>query len=99
MQPHCAAFFRDCDQSDSPEATGYKGFYFHFLDMHTGALVWRSELSVDAKGLPAAQGPAVALRVERLRPVCDITGDFSVLNVCTRAPSRKLPIEAKCEKA
>src|SRR5271154_7401715 len=23
-------FFRDCDQSGSPEATGYKGFYFHF---------------------------------------------------------------------
>jgi hypothetical protein len=39
-------FFRDCDQSGSPEATGYKGFYYHFLDMHTGARVWRSELSM-----------------------------------------------------
>ena len=39
-------FFRDSDQSGSPEATGYKGFYFHFLDMHTGARVWRSELSM-----------------------------------------------------
>jgi hypothetical protein len=38
-------FFRECDQSGSPEATGYKGFYYHFLDMHTGARVWRSELS------------------------------------------------------
>jgi hypothetical protein len=38
-------FFRDSDQSGSPEATGYKGFYYHFLDMHTGARVWRSELS------------------------------------------------------
>lgn len=38
-------FFHDSDQSGSPEATGYKGFYFHFLDMHTGARVWRSELS------------------------------------------------------
>jgi hypothetical protein len=39
-------FFRDSDQSGSPEATGYKGFYYHFLDMHTGARVWRSELSM-----------------------------------------------------
>lgn len=38
-------FFHDSDQSGSPEATGYKGFYYHFLDMHTGARVWRSELS------------------------------------------------------
>lgn len=39
-------FFRDSDQSGGPEATGYKGFYYHFLDMRTGARVWRSELSM-----------------------------------------------------
>jgi len=39
-------FFCDSDQSDSPEATGFKGFYYHFLDMHSGARVWRSELSM-----------------------------------------------------
>jgi hypothetical protein len=39
-------FFRDSDQSGSPEATGYKGFYYHFLDLHTGARVWRCELSM-----------------------------------------------------
>jgi hypothetical protein len=39
-------FFCDSDQSASPEATGFKGFYYHFLDMHTGARVWRSELSM-----------------------------------------------------
>jgi hypothetical protein len=38
-------FFRDSDQSGSPEATGFKGFYYHFLDMQTGVRVWRSELS------------------------------------------------------
>ena len=38
-------FFWGSDQSGSPEATGYKGFYYHFLHMHTGARVWRSELS------------------------------------------------------
>jgi len=39
-------FFHDSDQSVRPEATGYKGFYYHFLDMHTGARVWKSELSM-----------------------------------------------------
>jgi len=39
-------FFRDSDQSGSPDATGYKGFYYHFLDMQTGIRVWRSELSM-----------------------------------------------------
>ncbi|MBA3253133.1 MAG: hypothetical protein H0T67_02590, partial [Burkholderiaceae bacterium] len=39
-------FFHSSDQSGSPEATGYKGFYFHFLDMQSGQRVWRSELSM-----------------------------------------------------
>ncbi len=39
-------FFRNSNQSDGPEATGYKGFYYHFLDLHTGARVWHSELSM-----------------------------------------------------
>ena len=39
-------FFRDSDQTGSPVATGYHGFYFHFLDMHSGARMWQSELSL-----------------------------------------------------
>lgn len=39
-------FFNDSNQSGSPEATGYKGFYYHFLDRHTGTRVWRSEVSM-----------------------------------------------------
>jgi hypothetical protein len=39
-------FFRDSDQSGGLAATGYKGFYYHFLDFHTGVRVWRSELSM-----------------------------------------------------
>jgi hypothetical protein len=38
-------FFRDSDQSGGPEASGFKGFYYHFLDMQTGVRAWRSELS------------------------------------------------------
>ena len=33
------------EQSDSPDATGSHGFFYHFLDSHTGRRVWRSELS------------------------------------------------------
>ena len=39
-------FFRDSDQSGGADATGYKGFYYHFLDLRTGVRVWRSELSM-----------------------------------------------------
>jgi hypothetical protein len=39
-------FFFDSPQSDQPSATGYKGFYYHFLDMQTGARVWQCELSL-----------------------------------------------------
>jgi hypothetical protein len=39
-------FFRDGDQSGATTATGYRGFYYHFLDMQTGKRVWRSELSM-----------------------------------------------------
>ncbi len=39
-------FFHDSDQSGSPTGTGYKGFYYHFLDMHSGKRVWQSELSM-----------------------------------------------------
>ena len=38
-------FFRDSPQGPEPDATGYKGFYYHFLDMETGRRVWKCELS------------------------------------------------------
>ena len=28
-------FFADSEQSESPDATGYRGFYYHFLDMNS----------------------------------------------------------------
>ena len=39
-------FFRDSDQSGTPESTGYQGFYFHFLHMDTGTRAWRCEVSL-----------------------------------------------------
>ncbi len=38
-------FFRDSPQGKQQDATGYKGFYYHFLDMRSGARVWNCELS------------------------------------------------------
>src|SRR5437763_7363553 len=38
-------FFRDSPQGPEPDATGYKGFYYHFLDMDTGRRAWQCELS------------------------------------------------------
>ena len=38
-------FFHKSEQSSDPEATGYKGFYYHFLDMESGRRAWNSELS------------------------------------------------------
>lgn len=38
-------FFWNSPQGPEPDATGYKGFYYHFLDMKTGRRTWHSELS------------------------------------------------------
>jgi hypothetical protein len=38
-------FFWNSPQSPQADATGYKGFYYHFLDMHTGRRVHHVELS------------------------------------------------------
>jgi hypothetical protein len=39
-------FFADSDQGKERHATGYRGFYYHFLDMKTGNRAWNSELSL-----------------------------------------------------
>src|SRR3990172_8342156 len=38
-------FFWTSPQGTIPDATGYKGFYYHFLDMKTGRRAGRCELS------------------------------------------------------
>jgi hypothetical protein len=39
-------FFSSSDQSGSAQATGYHGFYYHFLDMRSGTRMWHSEISL-----------------------------------------------------
>src|SRR5580704_11442664 len=38
-------FFQSSHQGPEADATGYKGFYYHFLDMQTGCRALRCELS------------------------------------------------------
>jgi len=54
-------FFRNSVQSTDPDATGYKGFYYHFLDMTSGKRAGNCELStVDTAFLLAGMLTAAA---------------------------------------
>jgi hypothetical protein len=54
-------FFQQSQQGPQLDATGYKGFYYHFLDMDTGRRVWSCELStVDTAFLLAGMLAAAA---------------------------------------
>jgi hypothetical protein len=35
----------ECPQGSEPDASGYKGFFYHFLNIETGRRVWQCELS------------------------------------------------------
>ena len=54
-------FFSNSPQGPEPDATGYQGFYYHFLDMRTGRRAWQCELStVDSAFLLAGMLTAAA---------------------------------------
>ena len=38
-------YLMECPQGPGADAAGYKGFFYHFLDMETGRRVWQCELS------------------------------------------------------
>jgi hypothetical protein len=38
-------FLWECSQGPESDASGYKGFFYHFLDIETGRRVWQCELS------------------------------------------------------
>jgi hypothetical protein len=38
-------FLAELPQGPQPDASGYKGFFYHFLDIETGRRVWQCELS------------------------------------------------------
>src|SRR5882724_3881888 len=54
-------FFHASPHGPEPDATGYRGFYYHFLDMDTGRRVWNCELStIDSAFLFAGMLTAAA---------------------------------------
>lgn len=44
-------FFAGSEQSSHEDATGWRGFYYHFLDMESGRRTWDCELSTIDTGL------------------------------------------------
>lgn len=61
-------FFRDSEQSRDTLATGYKGLYYHFLDMKTGRRAWRSEVSLIDSALLLAGVITVSLYFSQPSP-------------------------------
>jgi hypothetical protein len=57
-------FFRDSPQGRESDATGYRGFYYHFLDMKTGRRVWECELSTIDSAFVRRMSPARLLDAE-----------------------------------
>ena len=58
-------FFAGSEQGRAPDATGYKGFYYHFLALDTGRRAWKCELStVDTGFLLAGMLTAAAYFTE-----------------------------------
>ena len=58
-------FFWNSTQSKAPNATGYKGFYYHFLNMNDGSRAWHSELSTSDSAFFLAGALTVAQYFEQ----------------------------------
>ena len=66
-------FFSESTQSDARDATGFNGFYYHFLDVTSGRRVWQCELSpIDTALLVAGMLTASAYFCE------DTKDDFEI---------------------
>lgn len=61
-------FFHTAPQGRDPDATGYRGFYYHFLDMRTGHRVWQCELSTIDTALFIAGALVAAAYFDREDP-------------------------------
>jgi hypothetical protein len=61
-------FFWSAEQTDAPDATGYRGFFYHFLDALRGRRVWQSELSTIDSAIIFAGALAAAQYFDRDAP-------------------------------
>ncbi|HKE60134.1 MAG TPA: hypothetical protein VKB46_25660, partial [Pyrinomonadaceae bacterium] len=58
----------ECPQGPEPNASGYKGFFYHFLDIETGRRVWQCELSTIDSAFLFAGALTVATYFDRDTP-------------------------------
>ena len=58
-------YLLQCPQGPEPDATGYKGFFYHFLDIETGRRVWKCELSTIDSAFLFAGAVTVATYFDR----------------------------------
>lgn len=58
-------FFWNSPQGLGPDAIGYRGFYYHFLDMQTGRRAWNCELSTIDTAFLLAGGLMAAVYFDR----------------------------------
>lgn len=61
-------FFWSSPQGTEPDATGYRGFYYHFLDMKTGRRAWKCELSTIDSAILLAGVLTAAMYFDRDTP-------------------------------
>jgi hypothetical protein len=62
------SFFHASPQGREADSTGYRGFYYHFLDMKTGRRTWDSELSTMDTALLVAGALSAAQYFDRDDP-------------------------------
>ena len=61
-------FLSELPQGPEPDASGYKGFFYHFLDIETGRRVWKCELSILDSAFLFAGALTVATYFDRDTP-------------------------------
>ena len=61
-------YLTQCPQGPEPDASGYKGFFYHFLDIETGRRVWQCELSMIDSAFLFAGALTVATYFDRDTP-------------------------------
>src|SRR6187431_691861 len=62
-------YLLDCPQGPEADASGYKGFFYHFLDIETGRRVWQCELSTLDSAFLFAGALTVGAYFDRDTPV------------------------------
>src|SRR5215510_10390139 len=61
-------YLLQCPQGPEPDASGYKGFFYHFLDIETGRRVWQCELSTIDSAFLLAGALTAATYFDRDKP-------------------------------